>query len=64
MNYARYMNGFLFPASNINKKHNYSMNKREINTHIKNISSGGRQARLQANTGSLSRLQRLKAKHM
>lgn len=64
MNYARHMSGFLFPASSINKKHNYQMNRRQINTNIKNLSQSGRQSRLQANTGSLSRLQRLKAKHM
>ena len=64
MNYARHMNGFLFPASSVNKKHDYQMNRRQINTNIKKITSSGRQSRLQANTGSLSRLQRLKAKHM
>ena len=64
MNYANNMNGFLFPASSINKKHNYTMNKRNINANIKKMSSGGRQARLQANTGSMSRLQRLKAKNL
>ena len=64
MNYARNMNGFLFPASSINKKHNYTMNKRNIDTNIKRLSKTGKQSRLQANTGSMSRLQRLKAKHM
>ena len=64
MNYARHMNGFLFPASSVNKKHDYQMNRRQINTNIKKLTSSGRQSRLQANTGSLSRLQRLKAKHM
>ncbi len=64
MSYANNMNGFLFPASNLNKKHNYSMNRRQIDTNIQRISTTGRQSRLQANTGSMSRLQRLKAKHL
>ena len=60
-NYKYGMNGFLFPASNMNKNHTYSMTKKNVKAHIGKLSGMKKHSRMTANTGSMSRLARLKA---
>ena len=56
-------NSFRYAASNMNKLHNFNMSKKNIRTNLSRVSKTGKQARVQANTGSMGRLARLKAKH-
>ena len=56
-------NSFPYPASNMNKLHNFNMSKKNIRTNLSKMSRTGKQSRVEANTGSMGRLARLKAKH-
>ena len=56
-------NSFPYAASNMNKLHKFNMSKKNIRTNLSRVSKTGKQSRIEANTGSMGRLARLKAKH-